>query len=135
MLLDQFRFDNGTSKDVTLSCRFVDSGTGSLIGSARDMQAVSDTEQICVAPKTDAAGDVRIEITPNGQQWHDVKQPVRYYYGPKVTGVNPTQTVTKNPKNYRLDISGDNFECPKGDCSRIRVRFTNEKGDKIDVKG
>jgi hypothetical protein len=44
MLLDQFRFDNGTSRDVTLSCRFVDSGTGSLIGSAREMSAVSDTE-------------------------------------------------------------------------------------------
>jgi hypothetical protein len=45
MLFDQFRFDDGMNekqnglarKDVTFSCRFVDSGTGSLIGTPRDM--------------------------------------------------------------------------------------------------
>jgi hypothetical protein len=35
----------------------------------------------------------------------------------------------------KLEIRGENFECPKGDCSRTRVLFTNEKGDKIYVKG
>jgi len=125
MLLDQFRFDDGSRKELALSCRFVDGGTGALIGSPQQMQAVSDTEQICIAPKAEAAGDVRIEISPNGQQWQDVQQPVRYYSGPRVTAVNPTQTVTKNKNGYYLDIRGENFECPKSDCSRIRVLFTN----------
>jgi len=34
-----------------------------------------------------------------------------------------------------LEVRGDNFACPKEDCSRIRVRFTNAAGDKIDVVG
>jgi hypothetical protein len=67
MLFDQFRFDNGTRREVTFHCRFVDGSTGSLIGTPREMQAVSDTEEICVAPRTDSAGDVRIEISPNMQ--------------------------------------------------------------------
>jgi hypothetical protein len=49
--------------------------------------------------------------------------------------VSPTETVTKNKSGLDIHISGDNFECPKGDCSRIRVLFTNAKGDKIYVKG
>ena len=60
--------------------------------------------------------------------------------------MSPTETLTKNKQerinretgekepNY-LTIRGDNFECPKGDCSRTKVLFTNEKGDKIYVKG
>lgn len=44
MLMDQFKYDNGTNKDVTLNCRFVDSATGSLIGTQREMQRVSDVE-------------------------------------------------------------------------------------------
>jgi hypothetical protein len=34
-----------------------------------------------------------------------------------------------------LTISGENLECPNGDCSRIKVRFTNDKGDQIFVDG
>jgi len=30
-----------------------------------------------------------------------------------------------------MEISGENFEC--ADCSRVVTRFTNAKGDKIDV--
>jgi len=44
MALDQFRFDNGTRKDVPYQCRFVESETGALIGSPALMKAVSDTE-------------------------------------------------------------------------------------------
>jgi len=47
--------------------------------------------------------------------------------------VSPTYGVTKNPRDLNLTISGENFDCPSGgDCSgRIRVRFTNDKGDEI----
>jgi len=39
--------------------------------------------------------------------------------------------VTKNPKDLNLTIIGENFDCPAGDCSKIKVRMTNYKGDKI----
>lgn len=32
-------------------------------------------------------------------------------------------------------ISGENLDCPKNDCSKIKVRFTNDKGDMIIVDG
>lgn len=44
MLLDQFKYDNGTSRNVPLDCRFVDSSTGSLIGTPKRMERVSDVE-------------------------------------------------------------------------------------------
>lgn len=88
-----------------------------------------------MAPKSENAGEVRVEISANGQQWQDTKAPLRYYSGPKVTSVFPTYGVTKNPHGLDLDVRGENFACPNGDCSRIRVRFTNDQGDKIDVVG
>jgi hypothetical protein len=44
MLMDQFRYDNGTSRNVPLRVRFVDASTGSLIGDSREMERVSDVE-------------------------------------------------------------------------------------------
>ena len=51
------------------------------------------------------------------------------YAGPRVTGVNPTYGVTKSSKP--LEISGENFNCPDSDCSKIKLRFTNKAGDEI----
>jgi len=48
-----------------------------------------------------------------------------------VTAVSPTYGETKNPKGLNLTIYGENFECPNGDCSHVKVRFTNDIGDKI----
>jgi len=56
---------------------------------------------------------------------------VKFYNGPKVTSVNPTYGVTKNPKGLPIDITGENFDCPNGDCTKIRVRFQNQRGDEI----
>jgi hypothetical protein len=56
---------------------------------------------------------------------------VRYFNGPRVTGVNPTYGVTKNPKKLNMEIYGENFVCPNNDCSKIKARFTNAQGDQI----
>jgi hypothetical protein len=61
----------------------------------------------------------------------DAKQRTHFYNGPRVTAVNPTFGVTKNPRGLNMFVSGRNFECPQNDCSRIKVRFTNERGDMI----
>jgi len=44
MGFDQFKNDNGTTKEVPLSCRFVDGGTGSLIDKPRTMTRISDSQ-------------------------------------------------------------------------------------------
>ena len=62
-------------------------------------------------------GDARIELSINNQQWHDSDQKIKFYNGPKVNAVNPTYGVTKNPKNLKLTIIGENFDCPNNDCS------------------
>jgi hypothetical protein len=49
--------------------------------------------------------------------------------------VSPSVGVTKNPKNAKMEITGDNFACPGGDCSKLKVRFTNAQGKKIEVEG
>lgn len=73
------------------------------------MTRISGREQECVAPKTEMVGDIRVEISPNQQQWQDISHSIKFYNGPKVTSVNPTYGVTKNPKGYKIEISGDNF--------------------------
>jgi hypothetical protein len=32
-------------------------------------------------------------------------------------------------------LDGENFACPAGDCSHIKVRFTNARGDRIVIQG
>jgi len=61
----------------------------------------------------------------------DSKLKTHFYNGPRVTAVNPSFGVTKNPRGLNMYVSGKNFECPQNDCSRIKVRFTNERGDMI----
>lgn len=93
------------------------------------MTRKSQNEQVCVAPKTDITGEVKVEISANGQQWQDTDSDVKFYNGPRVTSINPTRGVTKNPKGLKLSIYGDNFQCPNGDCSKIKVRFMNKNKD------
>jgi hypothetical protein len=83
----------------------------------------SNMEQKCIGPKTDFQGDARVELSVNGQQWQDTGFKVKFYNGPRVTSVNPTYGVTKNPKGTKIDVAGDNFDCPNADCKKIRVRF------------
>ena len=73
MLFDQFRFDNGTLRPIILKCRFIDGSSGALINEPRNMTKISDNEQECRAPKTDSMGDVKVEISANGQQWQDIE--------------------------------------------------------------
>jgi hypothetical protein len=80
-------------------------------------------------------GEARVELSANGQQWQDAGSKVRFYNGPKVTSISPTYGETKNPKGSKLDISGDNFLCPNSDCTKIKVRFQNERGDNIFEEG
>lgn len=80
-------------------------------------------------------GDSKIELSINRQQWHTLDHKVNFFNGPKVTSVSPTYGVTKNPKGSSLVITGENLECPKSDCSKIKIRFTNDKGDMIVVDG
>ena len=132
MLYDQFKNHNGTSKELDFKCRFKDS-TGAIIGEERNMTKVSDIEFICQTPPSKYTGDVTIEINQNEQNWQDIGRNIVFYNGPKVTSVNPTYGVTKNPKGTILEIKGDNFACPANDCSHIKVRFTNKFGDRIVV--
>lgn len=134
MLFDQFKKDNGSTKDMGYKCRFVDD-TGQVIGNEREMNQVSDIEYTCVAPKSRFSGPTAIEVMENGRDWQDIGRNITFYAGPHVTKVDPPFGVTKNPRGSDLTISGDHFECPGGDCSHIKVRFTNYKGDQIFVRG
>lgn len=88
-----------------------------------------------MAPKVDYSGETRLEIGVNGQAWHDSGLTLKFFSGPRVKSVSPSNGVTKNPKGLNLAISGDNFVCPERDgqkdCSNVKVRFTNAMGDAI----
>lgn len=69
MQFDQFKYDNGTFNDVTLQCRFKEDGTGAYIDQPRNMTRITDSKLKCVAPKTNAVGPFRMEMSANGQNW------------------------------------------------------------------
>jgi hypothetical protein len=63
------------------------------------MTRLSATQQRCVAPKSSVTdAKARLEISANDQYWQDSGHDIQFYAGPKVTSVNPTYGVTKNPK-------------------------------------
>lgn len=134
---DQFKNDNRSKSSIPIWCRYVeDNDEAKQIGNAQAMQKVSDTDMICPSPKSDFNGNSHLEFSVNKVQWQRVKgNPIKFFNGPRVTSVNPISGVTKNPKHLNLTIIGENFECPGNDCSRIKVRFTNDKGDEIFVDG
>lgn len=99
------------------------------------MTRLTNSQYKCVAPKAAITEQASIELCVNGQQWQDTKQKVTFFNGPRVTSVNPTYGQTKNPTKQKIEITGDNFECPDGDCKNIKVRFTNKDGDEIIVDG
>jgi len=135
ILFDAHKFNNGTERKQPIWCRFKDV-QGNLLAAPRKMRRKSSTQQECIAPKSTISDEkARLEVSPNGQNWHDTGFEVHFYPGPRVTSVNPTYGVTKNPKKQVLEVSGDNFECPDHDCSKIKVRFTNKAGDEIFVNG
>jgi hypothetical protein len=71
MQFDQFKFDNGTMNDRVVQCRFKKTGDGTIYGEPANMTRLTDSKMRCVAPKADTSGltPVRIEISPNGQNW------------------------------------------------------------------
>jgi hypothetical protein len=95
------------------------------------MKKVSDNEYLCIAERYDFVGESKVQLSANEQQWQTIENNVRFYNGPKVTSISPTYGETKNPKGSKLEITGDNFICPNSDCSKIKVRFQNERGDNI----
>lgn len=97
-MFDQFHYDNGTKKIVDYQCRYTD-GAGGVVGTASTMERLSDTQQVCTAPRTSVDGPTAIEVSLNGQDWDTTAADVRFYTGPKVTAVTPSQGVTKNPRN------------------------------------
>ena len=132
MLFDQFRNDNNTERHQQLYCRYVDVSSGNVIGKPINMTRISYNEQECVAPKNDLTGDAKIQYSVNGQQWHDTgDHGLKFYNGPRVTSVNPSFGVTKNPRNQKMEIQGENFVCPNSDCSKLKVKFTNFEGREI----
>lgn len=134
---DQFKSDNQTKSNIPIWCRYVeDNEDAKQIGSPQVMKMESNTDMTCPSPKSDFTGNSRIEFSVNQAQWQPLKgKPIKFFNGPKVTSVSPNSGVTKNPKKLNLTIIGENFECPGNDCSRIKVRFTNDKGDEIFVDG
>jgi hypothetical protein len=109
--------------------------SNSTLAAPRMMRKISGTELECVAPKVDYSGETRLEIGINGQAWHDSGMTLKFFSGPRVRSLSPSSGVTKNPKGLNLAISGDNFACPERDgqkdCSNVKVRFTNARGDAI----
>lgn len=90
---------------MPIKCRYVqDTDEAKILGTANVMKKVSNTEYICVSPKSDYIGDAKIELSVNNQQWNYIGQKIKFYNGPKITSVSPTYGVTKNPKGLKLTI-------------------------------
>jgi len=134
---NQFKYDNGTEKNVPIQCRYYDGYYKKTVGEPANMIKISETEYHCKAPKTSQTGDIDVQMSSNGQQWQSTGTNVKFYNGPKITQINPTYGVTKNPRSQKMIINGENFDCPNNDCSKIKVRFASEKNDleKIFVDG
>jgi hypothetical protein len=130
MLFDQFKNHNGTSKEIDFKCRFKDK-MGNVVIEEKNMTRVSDIEYVCATSPCNYTGMAAIEINQNDQNWQDIGRDIELFAGPRVTSVDPTYGVTKNPKGSKLHVMGENFECANGDCSHIRVRFTTKNGDRI----
>ena len=134
MGFDQFKNNNGTSKDVSYKCRFKDT-QGNIIIEERNMTRVSDIEYICPTSPTNYTGSAAIEINQNDRNWQDIGRNVELESGAKVNAVDPVFGVTKNPHQSKVKLIGENFVCPPGGCTHLKVRFTTKNGDRIVVNG
>jgi hypothetical protein len=93
-----------------------------------------------VTPQVSSAGPALLQISLNGQDYHDVKDPqlensFTYYASPHVLSVSPGYGHVKAAKEATLELRGSGFECFDADCSELKCRFGNSKDHYIYVLG
>lgn len=66
MLFDQFQ----TTPNQTIMCRYMESNNiENQFGIWTEMVRTGENEMKCMAPRTEASGLARLQISPNGQDW------------------------------------------------------------------
>lgn len=90
-------------------------------------------------PPVDKPQDTMMQITINGQQWHDVYEieslkSYQYYQAPHVTSLTPAFGHVKTTKDQVLEIAGTGFSCSDEECSDLMCRFGNSQEEYIFVK-
>lgn len=126
---NQFKYENGTRKDDTpLYVKFVDSVTGNQIGNVTEINNIeNDGFQWQTPPAKDGTKAI-LELSLNKQNWQSViptekEYSYLYYNAPVVKEVDPHYGPVKSPNDEKAIIIGENFICPKDDCSKCLVRF------------
>jgi phosphoribosylamine-glycine ligase len=61
MLFDQFKYSNGSSKDVDYKCRYRDK-EGNVVIEEKNMTKVSDIEYVCATAPTNFTGEAVVEV-------------------------------------------------------------------------
>jgi hypothetical protein len=90
-------------------------------------------------PPVSAAGDALMQISLNGQDWHDVLNPeagksYQYYATPHVASITPAYGHVKAIKDQTIDVAGSGFACYDDDCSDLLCRFGNAPDSYVYVK-
>lgn len=79
-----------------------------------------------------------LQISRNGQNWQDVKDPspakshsFEYYPAPHVGQLVPSFGPVKPILDTNVTIKGSDFICPDGNCNNVKVRFSDHDGNQI----
>lgn len=131
--------DSGTydSKRNQMWVRFVD--PESYVELAPRYQVKSedlfDDHAIWYTPALPADTKALMQVSLNGEDWHNVVQGRKYYSffyyeSPHVKSVSPTFGPVKHKGELIMDIEGSGFKCPEPSCADLFVRF-GEPGQAI----
>jgi hypothetical protein len=100
---------------------------------------LSDDQIIWHTPALPSDTKALLQISLNGQDWHNVPIPKKsysfsYYESPHVSKLSPAYGPVKHKGELYADIEGSNFVCPEPTCADLMVGF-GEIGTAIYLPG
>ena len=125
-----------------LWARFVDPASGAELAPAAEVpqEQLGADSFTWTTPAVRSAQDALLQVSLNGADWVDVKDPAAdssftFYQAPHVTSITPSYGHVKAAKDVTVDVAGSGFECFDEDCSDLLCRFGNRPSQYIYVKG
>ena len=111
--------------------RYVDPDSKEELAPATEVKNkdLSDDQAIWYTPPLPAGTKALMQISLNGQDWHNIpapKKPYSYYYyeSPHIVKLYPTFGPVKAKTDQWMLIEGTNLKCPiDSNCTDLTVRF------------
>jgi len=124
MFSRNFTKNDDGSERIYYNVRFIDD-KGKELGRTRSDQVFDNQLLLKSIPVDQPYQNVRLEVSPNDQQWHPCETPVSFYRAPSIKSIDPKFGPIKQ-HHKTLTVDGKNFDCAETDCPHLKCSYSTD---------